>query len=83
MSFYTLSIDIEANSKPEAEQKLQKLIEGAALPQRTVVGKVVGSILIEVLEHYANRKDSLTPLEKKTIAREYIKNQENKKSTER
>ncbi len=42
MGLYTLPITIEAKSQSEAEQKLQQLIQGASLPQRTVVGKVVG-----------------------------------------
>lgn len=65
MSFYTLPITIEANSKEEAEQKLQQLIEGAALPERTIVGKVVGSIIVEVLEYYKNKQDTTSTFKKK------------------
>ena len=83
MGLYTLPITIEANSQIEAEQKLQQLIQGAALPQRTAVGKVVGSILFEMLDYYMTKKGASTSAEKGTNAHEFIKNQENKKSTER
>ncbi|MCW3120615.1 MAG: hypothetical protein JWQ38_107 [Flavipsychrobacter sp.] len=52
MAHYTLPITIEANSQAEAEQKLQQLIQAAALPRRTAVTKAVGSILVEMLDYY-------------------------------
>ena len=79
MGLYTLPIIIEANSQIEAEQKLQQLIQGAALPQRTAVGKVVGSILYEMLDYYMTKKAPASSAEKGTNAREFIKNKEDKK----
>lgn len=55
MAHYTLPITIEANSHAEAEQKLQQLIEAAALPKRTAVTKVVGSILVEMMDYYIEK----------------------------
>lgn len=56
MAHYTLPITIEANSQAEAEQKLQQLIQGAVLPQRTAVTKAVGSILFEMLDYYMTKR---------------------------
>jgi hypothetical protein len=56
MAHYTLPITIEASSQAEAEQKLQQLIQAAALPKRTAVTKAVGSILFEMLDYYMTKK---------------------------
>ncbi len=55
MAHYTLSITIEANSKFEAERKLQQLIETSALPKRTEITKAVGGILVEMLDYYMTK----------------------------
>jgi len=79
MAFYTLPIQIEATSKQEAEQKLQQLLKGAALPQRTILNKVLGGVAVEIIEHYFGQNKNPTPLDKAIIAVDYLKNQQLKK----
>ena len=79
MAFYTLSIQIEATSKQEAEQKLQQLLKGAALPQRTILNKVLGGVAVEIMEHYLAQNRKTTRLDKVKTALDYIQNQQLKK----
>ena len=79
MAFYTLSIQIEATSKHEAEQKLQQLLKGAALPQRTILNKVLGGVAVEIMEHYLAQNKKATTLDKVKTALDYIQNQQLKK----
>jgi len=79
MAFYTLSIQIEATSKQEAEQKLQQLLKGAALPQRTILNKVLGGVAVEIMEHYLVQSKKTSRLDKVKTALDYIQNQQLKK----
>ena len=64
MAHYTLPITIEADSKIEAERKLQQLIETSAIPKRTAVTKAVGGILVEMLDYYMTKNGFPSALKK-------------------